>query len=187
MSLIPLLWNRLVEAVMVPFAPLQLLIVLGLLGLYGLLALPMAWGSGLLRRPWRQLTRRRWLRLGASLVLMPALLEEGIFRVLLLPRALLDLAPLSQATWAALSVGLFVLYHPLSGRLWYAPGRRLFEQARFLLPCSLLGAACVFAYVSTGALWAPVLIHWVTVLIWLGPGDGAKDLMDRHSAQRTAH
>ena len=60
-------------------------------------------------------------------------------------------------------------YHPVAGRLWYPPGRPLFERARFLLPCSLLEAICVFAYGWSGSLWAPVLIHRFTVLIWLGP------------------
>ena len=111
---------------------------------------------------------------------MPALMEEGIFRVLLLPRPLSALDLKAQLAWAGLSVGLFVLYHPVAGRLWYPPGRPLFEQARFLLPCSLLGAICVIAYGWSGSLWAPVLI-------WLGPCDGAKDLTDRRSARRTAH
>ena len=187
MSLLTLLLSRFSQAAMAPFALAQLPLVLALLGLYGLVAIPLALASGLLRPPWRQLSAQSWLQLGAGLVLMPALLEEGLFRVLLLPRALLELGSVAQLAWAALSVGLFVLYHPLSGRLWYPPGRWLFEQANFLLACSLLGAVCVIAYVSTGALWAPVLIHWFTVLIWLGPGDGARDLTDRRSAQRTVH
>ncbi len=181
MSLIHLLPARFVEALTAPFGPAQLAIVLGLLGFYGLVAIPQGLASGLLRPPWRQLTAPGWLRLAAALMLMPSLLEEGIFRVLLLPRGLAGLAPLDQLAWAGLSVGLFVLYHPLAGRFWYPQGRLLFEQPRFLVPCGLLGAVCVIAYASTGSLWAPVLIHWFTVLIWLGPADGGRDLRERRA------
>ncbi len=186
MTALTLLGSRLVEALTAPFAVAQLAIVLGLFGLFGLLAFPLGLASGLLRPPWRQLTAKAWLRLGASLVLMPALLEEGLFRVLLLPRRVLELEPLGQAGWVALSVGLFVLYHPVSGWLWYPEGRWLFQQGRFLVPCSLLGLVCVIAYACTGSLWAPMLLHWITLLIWLGPCDGGRDLTDRHSARRTA-
>ncbi|MEI6031982.1 MAG: CPBP family glutamic-type intramembrane protease [Synechococcaceae cyanobacterium ELA739] len=178
MSWIHLLLARFGAALTAPFGPVQGAIVLGLLGFFGLVTIPQALASGLLRPPWRQLTALSWLRLAAALMLMPSLLEEGIFRVLLLPRGLAGLAPLEQLAWAGLSVGLFVLYHPLAGRLWYPQGRRLFDQARFLVPCGLLGAVCVIAYASTGSLWAPVLIHWFTVLIWLGPADGGRDLTE---------
>jgi predicted Abi (CAAX) family protease len=73
----------------------------------------------------------------------------------------------SSAAWGALSLGLFVAYHPLAGRLWYPQGRRLFEDGRFLLLTSLLGLVCVIAYQVTGSLWPPVLIHWLVVVIWL--------------------
>jgi len=179
MSLIKLLLARFGDSLWAPFGPAQLAIVLVLLGGYGLVAIPQGLASGLLRTPWRRLTAPSWLRLAASLMVMPSLLEEGFFRVLLLPRGLVGLAPLEQLAWAGLSVGLFVLYHPLAGRLWYPQGRPLFEQARFLVPCGLLGAACVIAYASTGSLWAPALIHWFTVLIWLGPADGGRDLTER--------
>ena len=187
MNLFPLLLERLAGALTAPFGLAQLGTVVALAGLYGLLAIPLGLASGLLRPPWRRLTTRAWLQLAASLLLMPALMEEGIFRVLLLPRPLSALDLKAQLAWAGLSVGLFVLYHPVAGRLWYPPGRPLFEQGRFLLPCSLLGAICVIAYGWSGSLWAPVLIHWFTVLIWLGPCDGARDLTDRRSARRTAH
>ncbi|MCU0529263.1 MAG: CPBP family glutamic-type intramembrane protease, partial [Cyanobium sp. Prado107] len=72
----------------------------------------------------------------------------------------------------ALSVGLFVLYHPLAGRLWYRPGRQLFQDPRFLVQCTLLGIACALVYVVTGSLWSPVLIHWLAVLVWLEPLQG---------------
>jgi len=187
MNLITLLLDRLAAALTAPFAMAQLLIVLALVGLYGLVVIPLALASGLLRTPWRRLTPQAWLPLALRLMVMPALLEESIFRILLLPSPQLDLDLTGRVAWAALSVGLFVMYHPLAGRFWYPEGRELFAEARFLVPCTLLAVACVVAFEITGSLWAPVLIHWLTVLIWLGPCDGARDLTDRRSAQRTAH
>ena len=61
--------------------------------------------------------------------------------------------------WIALSVGLFVLYHPLAARLWYLQGRQVFHTPRFLVQCSLLALACALAYDLSGSLWWPVLIQ----------------------------
>jgi predicted Abi (CAAX) family protease len=93
--------------------------------------------------------------------------EELIFRVALLPHPHEGVNPLVAAAWGAVSVGLFTLYHPIAGRLWYRRGHHLFEDPRFLLPCAELGVVCVIAYGVTGSLAAPVLLHWIVVVVWL--------------------
>jgi predicted Abi (CAAX) family protease len=70
-------------------------------------------------------------------------------------------------SWAALSLGLYVAYHPLAARLWYPRARRLFDDPRFLLPCTGLGALLTVLYLLSGSLWIPVTIHWIVVLVWL--------------------
>ncbi|MEB3200003.1 MAG: CPBP family glutamic-type intramembrane protease [Synechococcaceae cyanobacterium] len=144
----------------------DLLLSLALLGLFTLLSVPTGLASGFLR-PTRALPPPALLGQRAlALLLMPSLVEELLFRVTLLPRGLSLPAP-SLGAWLALSLGLFVAYHPLAARLWYPPGRSLFRDARFLIPCTWLGLACGLAYLFSASLWPPLLLHWVVVLVWL--------------------
>ncbi|MEB3264500.1 MAG: CPBP family glutamic-type intramembrane protease [Synechococcus sp.] len=169
-----ILLQRVSDALVPP--PLQrgLGTTLLVLGVYAVFALPLGLRSGFLPDPWRWPTPGCWLRQGAWLLVTPALVEEVLFRVLLLPHPLEGEPLPALLGWSALSVGAFVLYHPLAARLWYAPGRRLFRDRRFLLQCTLLGLACVVAYQATGSLWAAVLIHWLAVLLWLEPLGGRR-------------
>jgi predicted Abi (CAAX) family protease len=69
--------------------------------------------------------------------------------------------------WSALGIGLFVLYHPLAGRLWYRRAERVFHDPRFLLQTALLGLATTALYQGSGSLWPAVLLHALAVLVWL--------------------
>jgi predicted Abi (CAAX) family protease len=159
--------SRLMDALFTPLSGAGLGLSLMLLGIVAAVAIPLGRLTGFLtgERPWvRPLVL---LRRGPALLFMPSLIEEMLFRVVLLPHPLEGMGGWQSAAWGALSVGLFVAYHPLAGRLWYPPGRRLFDDGRFLLLASLLGVVCAIAYQATGSLWPPVLIHWLVVLVWL--------------------
>jgi predicted Abi (CAAX) family protease len=110
--------------------------------------------------------------------------EELLFRGLLLPNTVAGVEPAALVGWIGLSVGLFVLYHPLAGRLWYPQGRQLFETPAFLIECGLLGLACALAYALSGSLWWAVLIHWLAVLLWLEPLQGRLRLLPRPPGAR---
>ena len=109
---------------------------------------------------------------------MPALVEELLFRVALLPQPDSGTSLATGLAWGALSTGLFVLYHPLAARCWYPPGRGLFRDGRFLMQCALLGAACVLAYGATGSVWPPVLLHGLAVTLWLWGLGGRARMQD---------
>ncbi len=165
--------RRLSDAVSTPLLGSNgLVAALGLL-VYALVALPLARRSGLLRQGWRWRPLGPLLRQAPLLLLMPALGEEAVFRAALLPAAAMEgVGPWSSLAWGALSVGLFVAYHPLAGATWYPPGRQLFRDPAFLLSCSWLGAVCAGVFLISGSLWPPVLIHWVAVTLWLWPLGG---------------
>jgi len=97
-----------------------------------------------LRQGWRQ----GWL-------LLPAITEELVFRVLLLPSAPEGMSLLALTPWIALSVGLFVAWHGIR------PG---LHQPPRLARLTLLGTACALAFVASGSLWLPVLLHWLALL-----------------------
>ncbi|MDM7953961.1 MAG: CPBP family glutamic-type intramembrane protease [Cyanobium sp. CZS 25K] len=158
---------RLMDAVFTPLTGSGLALSALLLGVYAAVALPLGRASGFLPAQRPRVRHLALLRQALALLLMPSLFEEVLFRAALLPHPLEGVNGWSNAAWGALSVGLFVAWHPVAGRLWYPQGRRLFDDGRFLLLTSLLGVTCVIAYQATGSIWSPVLIHWLVVVVWL--------------------
>ncbi len=175
--LLSTLLRRFTDALFTPLGGSGWAIALALLGAYAALALPLGLRSGFLASGARRLGPAALLRLAAGLLPMPALGEELLFRVALLPHPLEGASLGAALGWGMLSVGLFVLYHPLAGASWYPAGRRVFRDPRFLLQCALLGIVCVLAYRLTGSLWPPVLIHWLAVVVWLGALGGREHLV----------
>jgi predicted Abi (CAAX) family protease len=161
------LLQRLSDAIATPPTGYGLGLSLALLAGYGAVIGPVGMRSGFLRLQCPPGPTSSVLRRLASLLLLPALAEELIFRVVLLPHPREELGPWPLTAWAALSVGLYVIYHPLEARLWYPSGRPLFDSPRFLVPCALLAVVLTISYQATGSIWPPVLIHWLVVLIWL--------------------
>ncbi len=60
---------------------------------------------------------------------------------------------------------LFVVYHPLN--IFAARHDTIFRTPLFLFSAALLGVARSVAYLHTGSLWPPVVIHWIVVAVWL--------------------
>ena len=100
------------------------------------------------------------LGLAASLFLAPALGEELLFRGLIIPRR----GP--QGRWIALSVLLFVLWHPLQAVTVGPPWAAAFLDPWFLAATAILGIALGRIYAATGSLWPCVLLHWLVVFGW---------------------
>ena len=101
---------------------------------------------------------------------VPALLEEVVFRALLNP-------PPGRAThrarlgWGAFSLFVYVAMHPLSALLFRPSAVDVFTSPAFLLLVSLLGLLCLVLYVRSGSLWGSVALHAVVVTGWaLGGG-----------------
>ena len=133
---------------------------------YTAVALPLGRRSGLLPPHWRWSALHSRLPGAARLLLIPAFAEELLFRGLLLPSALDGVRPLAMLPWMALSVGLFVAWHPLLAPLARGEEQRLRRDPRFLLQTALLGAACTLMTVISGSLWPAVLLHWLAVVVW---------------------
>jgi predicted Abi (CAAX) family protease len=76
--------------------------------------------------------------------------------------------------WAIISLIAFILYHPLNALTFYAAGKPTFIDWRFLTLAGLLGAVCSISYCTTGSIWPPVLIHWITVASWIKLFGGQK-------------
>jgi uncharacterized protein len=100
------------------------------------------------------------LRLGATLLIAPALGEELLFRGLLIPRRA------ASAKWMLLSVLLFVLWHPLQAVTIGSPWAATLLDPWFLAMVAILGTALGRIYAATGSLWPGIALHWAVVFGW---------------------
>lgn len=144
-------------------------VLLALLGtaIYGAIAVP--WG---LRNHFlvRQFDLGSPLRLIVNVVrlwFVPALVEEVIFRVVLLPHPIEGLATWRWLGWAAFSLGLFVLYHWVLGKTLYKAAADTLCDRRFLSLVTGAGLWLTILYGITGSLWLIVFTHWAIVLVWI--------------------
>lgn len=162
-------FSRLVEATTTPPTYTGWLVSGLILVVYGLIAL--AWGikTGFLTplQLSSSLPRTIQMRVWVSSLIMPALVEELLFRCLLIPHPQEGVWWVTLLLWSGFSLLLFVLYHPLNARTFYKAGDPTFFDPTFLFLAALLGLACTCTYIFTGSIWPGTMIHWLVVAIWL--------------------
>jgi len=151
--------------------------------------LPAALLSGFARRSnrarRRALPRAVKLRVLVGTFFVPGLLEEIVFRAALLPRLHGEYADLDgqvlllepSADWglalrSGLALAAFVAMHPVNAMLLRKEARPTFCDWRFLAAAAVLGAVCSVLYLETGTVWAPAVLHWLVVAVWLWEFDG---------------
>lgn len=100
-------------------------------------------------------------------LLIPGLLEETVFRVLLLPHPAENPSIQVQLLWGLGSLAIFIISHPLNGLTFYPARLKTFTNPVFLSLAGLLGLVCTLAYWQSGSIWTPIAIHWLIVVIWL--------------------
>lgn len=132
--------------------------------IYAVLAVGLGLGTGILTPEWPSVAEALIRPIG--LLLFPALIEEFVYRGILLPRSLRRASP--QRQWLAIagSTALFVLHHPANHFLIGFTDTSLFVDPAFLAIVTALGVTCGFAYLRSGSLWVPILIHWATAVTW---------------------
>jgi uncharacterized protein len=131
-----------------------------LLGLFAVIYLPIGFTAGFLKFDWR-LNPGLMLSVAAGALIMPGIIEEFIFRLLLMPHRTESLSVRSRQFWTIVSWLLFLLYHMPP----WTPA--FFKTPIFLLGAGLLGIACTISYWQSRSIWTAVLIHWVIVAVWL--------------------
>ncbi len=146
---------------------------------YGLIARWVGLRSGLIRGEIKQLAFSTQALLGLRLLIHPALVEESVFRGLLLPTPSPPSLSPSAGFWYGLSLLLFVTAHPLNGLILRRERRQLFTHPAFLFLAALLGLWASALYWITASLWPPVLLHWLVVFIWLTRYGGTAHLEGR--------
>jgi len=160
------LLNRLLASLSLPSWRDSLVVAIALV-LYAAIALPIGLRTSFLRGESAALGIVSVLLLSLRVLLAPALVEELVFRVLLLPHPSTVIRWGNWIGWAIASLGLFLLYHPLNAKTLYRAGDPTFTHPTFLGLAALLGLICTIAYAITGSLLAIVMIHWAIVSVWL--------------------
>jgi predicted Abi (CAAX) family protease len=108
----------------------------------------------------------RLLAFALVAVVVPSLAEELAFRVTLLPHPSEKASLMHQMAAVAVSVVLFIAWHPINAALFLPAARPLFSDARFLALAGLLGLCCSVVYLRTGSVWPGVVLHWLVVVAW---------------------
>lgn len=161
-------FSRLVEATTTVPTPMGWLVSGVILGGYGLFA--VVWGRKvgfLAPLKWAAYSPSVQIRLWIGSLIMPALVEELLFRCLLIPHPQEGVWWVTLLLWSGLSLILFVLYHPLNAHTLYKAGDPTFFDLRFLTLATVLGIACTGTYLFTGSIWPGTILHWLAVAIWL--------------------
>ncbi|MBD2501586.1 CPBP family intramembrane metalloprotease [Anabaena azotica FACHB-119] len=135
--------------------------------LFTAIALPLGFYTHFLKFEFLLTSPVKIILIIAGCLIIPAILEELVFRVLLLPHLTENTAIIQQLFWGFTSLISFIIYHPLEGLTVYPPGKETSLNPVFLLLVALLGIVCNFAYYQSGSIWTPVFIHWVIVVAWL--------------------
>lgn len=154
------LLQRVVAATITPPQPRSWWYAIALLFLYGVIYLPYGFAVSFLKLD----VQTNWqtvLGVLASSFVMPGVVEELMFRVLLVPRATESFLIWQRWGWIGGSWVLFLLYHlhPLTPLF--------FREPAFLIGAGLVGIICTVSYIQSRSLWVPAVIHWVIVANWL--------------------
>jgi predicted Abi (CAAX) family protease len=102
-----------------------------------------------------------------SLFVFPSLLEEAFFRGVLIPNNAVTQSKSRIVACIAVSTAAFVLWHPANALTINTTAAALFLNPAFLLIVTLLGITCSVSYVLSRSLWTPIIIHWLTVVVWV--------------------
>jgi uncharacterized protein len=102
-----------------------------------------------------------------TLFLFPSVPEELFFRGLLIPRNASELPWQRSVSYVVFSAFAFTIWHPLNALTVNPTAQQFFLNPFFLIIVFLLGLACGFSYLLSRSIWVPVIIHWLTVVVWV--------------------
>jgi predicted Abi (CAAX) family protease len=176
--------QRFADTVTVPLNLFNGLLGLLGLGLYGAIAIPYGLKTRFLKRQNAVGSPLPMALSALRVFLIPALLEEIVFRVMLLPHPKEGIPGGQWILWATLSLILFVLYHLLLGKTTYKAAWNTLSDRRFLTLTGWLGLLLSGVYWLTGSLWPIVLIHWAVVMVWIYAFGGKERLPRKNRFRR---
>jgi len=164
---IRLLRHRLAEAASTRPTVQDWLFAAQLLVLFAVVVTPLGFINGLTTLSPLELPWQSKLFIVARVMVFPAIVEEGFWRVLLLPHKTERITNRKRWLLGLPILAMFVLMHPLNSMTFYTDAFATFTNPVFLIATTLLGLICMMAYWRSGSLWVPTAIHWLIVVAWL--------------------
>ncbi|MEH2168506.1 MAG: CPBP family glutamic-type intramembrane protease [Nostoc sp.] len=150
--------------------------------IFSLVGIPLGFKLGLLRFEIAKISCKILLRTALITLIIPVAAEEAFFRVLLLPNKVEQASLVTNWLWGSISLILFVVYHPLNATFFIRNARATFNSFAFLTLAAILGIVCTIAYLKSGSIYPPVILHWVFVLGWLMGLGGYRRLHNQASS-----
>jgi len=136
-------------------------------GIFLVVASPIGLATGLLHPGLAPITPAAFIGTALLVLAHPAFVEEFVFRVVLLPRDPASMPKGRVIAIAAAALALYVVSHPLNAILFRPALVAVFERPAYLVIVTLLGLACTAAYWMSKSIWPSVVMHWLTVMLWL--------------------
>ncbi len=147
------------------FSTRNLHLCIGMTLVYSMLALAIGFASDLYKVQLLDVSKFWFLPI--TLLLFPSIPEELFFRGLLIPRNAAELPWQRSAAYVVFSAFAFTLWHPLNALTVNPTAQPFFCNVYFLIICFLLGLTCGASYLASRSIWVPVIIHWLTVIVWV--------------------
>jgi predicted Abi (CAAX) family protease len=138
-----------------------------LLIIFSIIVIPLGFAFKFLKTEIPRISWKVMLRIVLVTLFLPATAEEAFFRVVLLPHKLEQASLLTQCLIGSISLILFIIYHPFNATFFIRNARATFNSFAFLTSAGILGAICTVAYLKSGSIYPPIMLHWVFVLGWL--------------------
>ena len=113
-----------------------------------------------------------------TLFIFPSLLEGAFFRGVLIPNDAASQSKQRIVACIVISTVAFVLWHPANALTINRTAAGIFLDPAFLLIVTLLSITCSISYVFSRSLWTPIIIHWLTVVVWVIFLGGRNRLLD---------
>ncbi len=130
-------------------------------------AAPIGLLSGFLRPTAPPFAATHLVAMSVAVFVQPALVEEIIFRGVLLPREARTMSRGALLAVSLVALALYVTSHPINAALFRPAAMGVFTSPVYLVLTTLLGVVCTTAYWWSKSIWPSVVIHWMTVLAWL--------------------
>jgi len=102
-----------------------------------------------------------------SLFIFPSLLEEVFFRGVLILNNAATHDRRRIVTYILVSTAAFVIWHPFNALTINPTAVPTFLNPSFLVIVAVLGITCSISYIASRSLWTPIIIHWLTVVVWV--------------------
>jgi predicted Abi (CAAX) family protease len=143
------------------------ILTIALLLIFPLIVVPLGFRFKFLKVEIPKISLRVLLRVALVSLFFPAMAEEALFRVLLLPHKAEQASLASQLLFGSISLALFIIYHPLNATFFIKSAKTTFSSFAFLTSAAILGIVCSIAYFKSGSIYPPIILHWIFVLGWI--------------------